>query len=973
MLWAADPEGGFSFVNRRWLEFTGGTPERELGRGWREALHPDDVADVDESFRRGCKAAGGFAVDFRLRRADGIYRWIRADVLPRFDEQGQFGGLVGACFDITERRLREEASGTHDRLLEAVAQATNVLLTSRQADDGARDMLRILGEAMGVDRAFVFENRVQSQLGVPALTHRHEWTSLRAVPRVHDATLQNVPYDPDLTRLFKLFMAGRHLAAHARDLSESERRALRLEGHESVLFFPVPVRGRTWGVIGFEVIHSDRNWSSGDLSLLTAMAGSLGVALARQQSDAMVGARDRLLRGVADASHELLSHATLDEAMQNALRLLGEAACVDRTYLFENFVNPATGEHMMRARYIWQLSPRTPLDMAALQSLSYNVLFPRWYETLQAGKPISGRVLDFIGTATSQTLTGLLRSILLVPIMTRSRFRGFVGFDDGNLERHWLPGDESILQAVAESIGAAMAREQDQDALRKNEELFRTLVENASDIIAIIGESGTIGYVSPSIQRILGYPPEDLIGNQLLDYLHPGDVAGCLEAYWVVRNYVDINRSAEFRLRHKDGDWHFFEGVGKSVLEDGVTRSFVVSARDITERRRATEALRRSEEMLRHSQKMEAVGRLAGGVAHDFNNLLTAIMGYSELALQRLEPADPTHRDIDEIAKAADRAHTLTRQLLAFSRKQVLEPRLVNLAAVVSDLQRLLRRLIGEDIVVQTELDPSTGFVRVDVGQIEQAVVNLAVNARDAMPNGGTLVVRTANADLAERLVEGPVTIEPGPYVTLSVSDTGHGMDDYVKAHLFEPFFTTKEVGRGTGLGLPMVYGVISQSGGRILLRSTVGQGTTFTIYLPREPAGPEEVAPPPLPATRGGSEFVLLVEDEDSVRELTQRVLEEHGYTVLAARHGLDALRLADDVRGSVDLILTDVVMPYFNGRELVTRLRQRFPSARVLYMSGYAQDTSHDLDKLDGQFIQKPFTPSALSRKIREVMEKA
>ena len=374
------------------------------------------------------------------------------------------------------------------------------------------------------------------------------------------------------------------------------------------------------------------------------------------------------------------------------------------------------------------------------------------------------------------------------------------------------------------------------------------------------------------------------------------------------------------------------------------------------------------------SQKMQAVGQLAGGVAHDFNNLLTAITGYSELTLRRLPAEDPLRQNIEEINKAGDRAAALTRQLLAFSRKQVLQPKVLDLNAIVSELEKMLRRLIGENVELRTALGAGLGSVRADPGQVEQIIMNLAINARDAMPQGGKLTVETKNVHLDEDYAKNHVAVTPGPYVMLAVSDTGAGMSEQTQKQIFEPFFTTKEAGKGTGLGLSTVYGIVKQSGGSIWVYSEVGRGTTFKIYLPRVDEGAEEYKRGAgTEETLQGAETILLAEDEEMVRKLARQVLEMYGYRVLEAANGGAALLICERHNEPIHLLITDVIMPEMSGRELADRLAQLRPAMKVLYMSGYTDDAIVHQGVLDEEanFIQKPFPTDALARKVREVLD--
>jgi signal transduction histidine kinase len=385
--------------------------------------------------------------------------------------------------------------------------------------------------------------------------------------------------------------------------------------------------------------------------------------------------------------------------------------------------------------------------------------------------------------------------------------------------------------------------------------------------------------------------------------------------------------------------------------------------------------LQATQEQLLQAQKMEAVGKLAGGIAHDFNNLLTAIKGFTELLLQRSDSNDPSHSDLLGIKKASEQAARLTRQLLAFSRKQVLQPRIINLNDIIVKMQEMLQRLIGEHIELKADLEEDLHSVRADPGQIEQIILNLAVNARDAMPDGGILTLATSNFNLEGKKSSRKIAVDPGEYVALTVRDTGSGMDQQTRRRLFEPFFTTKETGKGTGLGLATVYGIVHQSNGKILVDSAPGKGTTFTIYLPREEGLPEARPRKIVPREQlYGSETILLVEDEEMVRQLAERVLRQYGYNVLTSSRGSRALDMVESHSAPIDLMITDVIMPGgMNGKQLADRMAEKRPEMRVLYISGYTDTSLFRTENPDNQvqLLEKPFSPLVLVRKVRELLE--
>jgi len=507
-----------------------------------------------------------------------------------------------------------------------------------------------------------------------------------------------------------------------------------------------------------------------------------------------------------------------------------------------------------------------------------------------------------------------------------------------------------------------------QKSLARSEERYRTIVETAGDGIWAVDGEGRTTLVNRRMAELLGEPVAALSGRQLLDFVPDADHA--IAAREMRGQRIDGRpESSEFRLNGAGGKEVWVRVSATPSFHDGRFDGSLMMVRDTTERRVL-------EAQFQQSQKMEAIGRLAGGVAHDFNNLLTIIIGYADLIRETMAPADPNQGLVGEIHKAAERAAALTRQLLAFSRKTILELRVVDLNALIIDSEKMVRRLIGEDIELTTTLDPRLGRIKVDPNQIDQVILNLAVNARDAMPDGGKLTIETCNVELDENYARAHPEARPGPCVLLAISDTGSGMDAATVARIFEPFFTTKQSGKGSGLGLATVYGIVKQSGGHIYVYSELGVGTTFKIYLPRVddplPVGGLEPSRRPI---AGGRETILLVEDEEGVRRFAQLTLTAAGYKVLAAENGLAALRLATEYPEPIDLLVTDVVMPKLSGRQLAERLLSQRPGLKVLYMSGYTDDAvlRHGVLEAESAFLQKPFSPAGLTEKVRAVLDKA
>ena len=638
---------------------------------------------------------------------------------------------------------------------------------------------------------------------------------------------------------------------------------------------------------------------------------------------------------------------------------------------------------------------------------------------------------------------------------------------------------------LVRSMRYARERKHSVEALQRREEHFRALIENALDLISIIGEDGVIRFASPSHERVLGYSSAEMIGRSLHDFVHPGDVEALVDG-------VNKNSSPspiQSRVRHKNGEWRVLESFGRNLAHVPAVQGIVINSRDVTERNGVEEALReanntlravirtsplaiyaldldgrvrswnaaaqrmfgwqewellgeslphmlegdagrfaahldqvrsgskdiafetrcrtrdgrmldvniwsallrdgsgsvrgmvhmvadaterkRLEEQLHHSLKMEAMGRLAGGVAHDFNNLLMIIEGYVQIVLAETRVEEPVRADLEEVLKAAQRAADLTKQLLAFSRRQIVQPKLLDLNALIRDLERMLKRIIGEDIELVTKLEAGLNSVTADPGQIEQVVVNMTVNARDAMPAGGKLTIETSNVRLSENNKSSLTTV-PGDYVMLAVADNGVGIDLETLSHLFEPFFTTKERGKGTGLGLSTSYGIVKQNGGDVQVQSEVGKGAVFKIYLPV--SGEEVVARETRTETKAlsGSETVLLVEDDSSVRVVLETMLRRSGYDVLSCGSPHDALEVCKERGIVIDLLVTDMIMPVMNGRELVEKVRALRPGIRVLYVSGYAETAPTDVFDPGMDYLQKPFAPEALAAKVREVLSR-
>jgi PAS domain S-box-containing protein len=519
-------------------------------------------------------------------------------------------------------------------------------------------------------------------------------------------------------------------------------------------------------------------------------------------------------------------------------------------------------------------------------------------------------------------------------------------------------------------------RKRAEEALLTEKQRFETLLENAPFGVIMIDKQGIFKYVNSKFIELFGYDLNEIPNGKewfRRAYPDPNYRHQVIET-WI--NDSNISKPGEkiprtFTVHCKDET----KKIIRFITVQLGTGEYLVSCEDITLVERAEEEKAALAEQLRQSQKMEAIGRLAGGIAHDFNNLLTVIRGYSQLSLMDLKGNEKLKGHLDEVQKAAQKAADLTHHLLAFSRRQIMEMKILDLNALLKDLDKMLHRVIGEDIELTYRLSSDIGKVRVDPGQMEQVILNLAVNARDAMPSGGRLTIETSNAELDEAYAHTHLGSKPGHYVMMSVSDTGLGMSPEVRERAFEPFFTTKDQGKGTGLGLSTCYGIVKQSGGNIWAYSESGRGTTFKIYLPRAEEVPKEMKHKAEAAEiLRGTETILAVEDEIEVRKLVAQILKGQGYTVIEASHGEEAIKAAQKNSGKkIHLLLTDVVMPGMSGRELAVTLGLRHPNLKVLYMSGYADDAvvHHGVLEEGVNYIQKPFTLDALARKVREVLD--
>ena len=534
----------------------------------------------------------------------------------------------------------------------------------------------------------------------------------------------------------------------------------------------------------------------------------------------------------------------------------------------------------------------------------------------------------------------------------------------GDLEARAGVRGHDQLGVVADAVAQMAERLKALGATyQEKQEWFGLLLEHSSDLILTLDAEWHIGFASPSLPRFLGWSMEQMVRHALAEFLHPDDAEAVLAAFAAAAARPEPGEPIAFRLLHVDGGWRSVEAIAAPPRNWSGAERIVVTARDIGARERL-------ERELSQAQQMAVLGRFAGGVAHDFDNLLTAIQGYTSLLLRDLRPDDPQREGLEEIRQSSERAAGLTRQILAFGRRHAAESGPVDLNRLIGNLVRLLPPLIGDDHALVTVLAPSIGMVRADPGQLEQVIMNLVVNARDAMPDGGRLTIATANEHISDFDVRASPELPPGRYVMLTVRDTGTGIDAATLPSIFEPFFTTKERGRGLGLGLATVYGIVKQCEGHIDVESAPGRGTSVRVYLPMARAE-SGASGPGLPSATRSSRIILLVEDEEPVRLFAKTALEEQGYRVLEAGHGWDALMRLSEFDGAIHLVIADVMMPEMGGSELARRLAVERPGLPILFLSGYTDDelTLRGLGP-PSAFVQKPFTPDVLARRVRELL---
>ncbi len=811
-------------------------------------------------------------------------------------------GDPGALADARAPDGRPAAAlARRDAVLAAVAAAAESLLRAGSWEDGIDEALAGLGAAIEASRAYLFQWHEDAN-GQVVTSQRHEWCAPGIVPLRDSPELQGLPVpSPGKEDWWEAMQSGHPYQTHTRDLPGEARGLLEQRESESFLEVPVSAGGRPWGFIGLDSCVGEREWASAEVEALRAAAGILGAAIQRSEADAA--------RREAEARYRtLVEHLPLTVYIDN----LDDSAS-------SLYVSPQVERALGYTPEEWVADPHM-LGKIVHPDDRLEIVDDEWPEDDGPHR---------------QEYRLIARDGRVVWVQDEYVI---VRDEDGN--RLYAQG---YLLDTTE-------RRQMEEMLRDSERQFRTIFDGARDAIVIIDDTLRCVDANRAAAELLGRPRTELIGASARE-LVPEVERGVVEP--LARELVARGElSGTIEVERPDGTRRIVEVTAQASFLPG---RHLCAGRDVTEQR----AL---QTQFLQAQRLDAVGRLAGGVAHDFNNLLTAISGYAEFLREALGHDHAGQRDVTEITRAAERAARLVGQLLTFSRRQILRPRVVDLNEVIHELAPMLEHLLGEDAAVVTRLGPDLPRVTADPAQLEQLLVNLATNARDAMPNGGTLTISTAAAGPESELVR------------LAVADTGIGMDESTRLNAFEPFFTTKEQGKGTGLGLASVYGIVTQAGGSVRLESEPGRGTTVTALLPATRAEATGWPPAEPPAPSGaGEETVLLVEDEEVVRILAARALRARGYSVLEARDGPGAIALAGEREGPIHLLLTDVVMPGMSGRELADTLLAARPDLRILYMSGYADDDvlGRGVPGSSVAFIAKPFSTGALAGRVRELLD--
>ena len=985
MLWLADSKGSAIYYNHRWVEWLGATAGEGFKANCLDLLHPDDVDRSRAAWELAVQTGAPYRNELRLRRADGDYRWCLAKAAPLRDENGSIQSWIGTTTDIEDLKQAESALRMSELKYRTLIDRIPIPLFVYD-----RETLRYLA----VNDAAVAEyGHSREEFLQMAITDVRPPEDVAALLEMLSNT-GNEYHPRGIWRHIKQSrLVDVEIFAHSVDF----------DGRPACIILAPDITERKLAEAERHRLSSVIEFSPDFIGIADADQNVLFVNHAGQQlvgiTNPEVVLRTSIADYLAEGEHERLLNEMIpavdrDGVWTGELKYrhfeTGSEIVLNCTFFALPSTTDATGSHHFacvsqditeKKQAEAQLRQTTDLLRAVADETSDAVFV----------KDREGRYLlfnpaaaGFVGRAIEDVL-GYDDTRLFGPedahrVMSRDRRVMETGQAETAEERLTAAGATRVFLAtkapyrngqgeIAGVIGVSRDitdRKRAEEVLQLRDRAIQAVTQGIVITDSSVPDEPII-YASPGFQRLTGYSAEEAIGrsSRFLQGAGTDPVAVA-----TIRKALQERRSVTIELLNyrKDGSEFWNElSISPLVDTDGKLTNFVGTMTDVTKRRQL-------EEQYRQAQKLEAIGQLAGGIAHDFNNLLTVITCYSDMLLTTTDPEDLAHERLSEIKKAGERAAALTRQLLLFSRKEVQSPKVLDLNDIVQRTEKMLARVIGEDIRLVTVLDPQLGYIKADAGQLEQVLLNLTVNARDAMPKGGKLIIETHNAELDESQTASKVGAQPGLYVSLTVTDSGDGIPPEIREHIFEPFFTTKEWGKGTGLGLPVVHSVVKQSGGHIEVVSEPGRGASFKTYFPR--IHDEKSAPDPLPAvevTSTGDEIILLVEDEEAVRGLGRQILSACGYNVLEASNIDEALAVSATCHAPIDLLVTDVVLPGMSGREIAELLQVIYPQMKVLYVSGYLDDAvvRHGISQESTAFLQKPYSQTTLTQKVRDVLD--
>lgn len=933
--------GKIVFVNSATEDIFGYSEKILSSKPFTDFIHPlDRELVLDRHLRRinGEDSLPG-VYTFRVLHQNGGTRWVQLRTVG-IDWENERATL-NFLNDITELRENIIALEERDQLLQCIARVTGLLISEPHMDNIMIRVLSELGRATRADRAYVFKNNTHPETGKLCMSHMWEWAGKDVSPELDNSLLQNLPYEQVAPELLEHCLKRRAWQASVAALDAESRTILESQNIKSILQVPIYVQDRLWGFIGFDDCTKPRQWFQAEIAALQTAADTLGGVIGRQemedalrQSECQYRGLSRMLRLMCDNVPDMIWAKDLKKRF--------------------TFVNKAIAYNLLGAHDTKEPIGKTDMFFAKRERHSHEEN-PQWH-----------------------TFGEICRDSDSV-VMQNRKAECFEEY--GNVKGHFLfldvhkaplfDEDGDMIGTVGSARDVTLAKAIEA-RFRESEEMFRLLAESAP-LGVMLFQGNKLIYANPHFQKITGLPQMDFDLRRLMEIIHREDHTKLADA-WHDGRKGQTGAHYEVRILDKSARIRWVDlAMAAASFHD--RPALIVTMMDITVRKETEVEKDRLQQQFIQAQKMESVGRLAGGVAHDFNNILVAVMGNTDLALIKAEKEKPFQEHLKEVQKAANRAASLIRQLLAFARKQTVRPTILDLNETISGMFKMIGRLIGEDIQLAFLPQHKLWKVKIDPSQVDQILANLAVNARDAISGIGSLTIETANVVLDHRYCSEHAGARPGEYVLLTVKDNGSGMEDNMFRKIFEPFFTTKERGQGTGLGLSTVWGIVKQNDGYIELESELCKGTAFRIYFPR--CGDETIQPEAMESLltdpRQGNETLLVVEDDEAILQVCTEILESIGYTVLGAQTPRQAIQIADEHGEEIHLLLSDVVMPEMNGWELSRKISASRKHLKVLFMSGYPANAIARFGVLEEgvQLIHKPFSMEKLASRIRDILD--